>query len=113
MTLWLITETNPHEGNRHSGLAVFVEAENEDAAAEQGIRELDQERIEHGWTDTQVTSVWIAMLPGMPVAWRAELTGERVPDEFQCCGGMPSLTTVGTFDAHCATCKNYAEEQPE
>lgn len=99
---WLVTEASTTAHDMMHG-AVFVEAATDEEAAARGMAMLWEEawaRSEGGEPEPVHD---VAVFEGVGRRWRATVGAELVPDEFQCCGGMPA-TPLGTYDEHTATC---------
>lgn len=94
---WMVTMGWPGSDDH----AVFVEAADEAEAARKGTQALEDFRTERG-DEEPLHNVWVGRWSG--VAYRVTLDAERVPDKYQCCGGMPHMASVGTYDEHTAPC---------
>jgi hypothetical protein len=120
MSLWLVTTGEPStQGPGNRGDAMFVEAESgEDAAAEMMWRvwedRIEGERDGIGGVEPP-HNVFVVPIedPSKLQRHRATVAAERVPDAFQCCGGMPNMLSVGTYDEHSAICPNRPKDEEE
>lgn len=97
---WIVTDAS----RTFVGRAAIVDAENEQDAATEGLLWLDEYRE----SDEDLMSMVRVAPFGGAVCYRADMVAERVPDEFQCCGGMPRLDGIGTRDEHTGPCAKRA-----
>jgi hypothetical protein len=101
---WIVTWAD----RQFEGMAVFIEADEEQHAAVDGLWALMQADD----PPEQPTKVNV-LLADDARPWRATYSADPVPDEFKCCGGMPRLSLPGTVDEHCATCEHYVAPDAE
>lgn len=113
MTVFLVTDgmASPETMSDEVFFACYVEADTPEAAAAEGMARLWERWIEEsgGRTDPEPPhDVWVIDASGR-TRYRALMGAEKVPDEFQCCGGWPAFP-MGTEDRHTATCRNRPTE---
>lgn len=117
MTVYLVTDCSaPDEvlGNEVM-FAIFAEGDTPEAAAAKGIEAIWLKYLEEsgGRGDPEPPHhIWLIDAEGRQ-RYRALVGAERVPDEFQCCGGWPA-DPLGTTDGHNAVCPNRTpDDSPE
>lgn len=103
---WVVMSNDPDSMNVESG--VYVRADTEEEAAAVAISALHAESREN------YIPAAVYVMPRVDGAYyRARYAAERVPEEFQCCGGMPCIDALGTFDEHTAPCPNNHHDDEE
>jgi hypothetical protein len=102
-SLWIVTDADL-DGPLQVAKATFIEADTAEDAAAAGMWALWADYMEDVGASPP-THAYAVEVPRSALAiYRATVGAERVPDEFQCCGGMPS-DTIGTYDQHTAICQ--------
>lgn len=99
--MWLIAEitiSHPY------GNVVLIDMPDKSDAINAGIEYLEAQRCENGFEEPLHVLAVVEVPVGGPELHRVVLTGERVPNEFQCCGGMPFDISPGAYNEHTATC---------
>jgi hypothetical protein len=96
MSRWIVTDT---KGDFGAADCVVVEAPSADAAADIGIREL-QDGYDSRLSDGHQIE-WIYVASFEPTAYQRDLRAKRA--ELQCCGGGPAYEYIGCA-GHLATC---------
>lgn len=104
MPMWLVTNAEPG----FTGEAHVFRADTEAEAAEVGVEMLLED--DHGQCITPETLGHVRVMFWDAVAYRTKLGVEKVPEEYQCCGGFPDV--IGTTNEHAATCQRY-KAKPE
>jgi hypothetical protein len=104
--LWLVTDAD-FDGALEVSRATFVEAPDAEHAAGQGMWAIWQHYREDGDAEPPHDAYVIQVDREKLTRYRAIVGAERVPDEFQCCGGMPDLETLVSLDEHTAICEHH------
>jgi hypothetical protein len=121
MSLWLVTTGEPStQGPGNPSWCVFVDTEDMDEGVEladspEAVAAYGAEWImeESSDFDQLPGCVAVLRLDGPPERYRLIAGAERVPDEFQCCGGMPRICGLGTLNQHTGVCPNRTKDEDE